>query len=172
MSTQPPSVAAYEARVKEFKPKSGLAARNFNDLRLFVYKWFTHFEHAAPTDFYLDHLDEENLNVAFPGSEPIGSHVGFAAWYENLIDQTLWNFHDVAKIQIERTAPKQYLISFVVDWYGEVRSDSDQLDAWQTHRVSHLYHHTLRQTWTVSDADRLLIQRLVVSSGDSPSPIH
>jgi hypothetical protein len=172
VSTQPPSVTAYEARVYEFKPKNGLAARNFNDLRLFVYKWFTHFEHAAPTDFYLNHLDAENLHVEFPGSEPIRNHVGFAAWYENLIDQTLWNFHDLARIQIRRTAPKHYLISFVVDWYGEVSSESDQLDAWQTHPDSFLYHHTLRQTWTVSDGDRLQIQRLIVSSGTSPSPIH
>jgi hypothetical protein len=172
MSTQPAYVAAYEAHVYEFKPKNGLAARNFNDLRLFVYEWFTHFEHAAPTDFYLDHLDEETLHVAFPGSEPIRNHDGFAAWYENLIDQTLWNFHDLERIQIKRTAPKQYVISFIVDWYGEVSSDSDQLDVWQTHKNSFLYHYTLRQTWTVSDADRLLIQKLIVSSGDSPSPIH
>jgi hypothetical protein len=37
-------------------------------------------------------------------------HVGFAARYENLIDQTLWNFHDLARIQIKRTAPNQYQV--------------------------------------------------------------
>ena len=172
MTAQLPSLAAYEARVKQFEPERRLEARNFNDLRLFVYEWFTHFEHAAPTDFYLCHLDDEKLHVEFPGSEPITSHVDFAAWYENLIAQTLWNFHDVASIEIERTAPQHYLISFVVDWYGEVRSDSDQLEGWQTRKDSFLYHYTLRQTWTVSDADRLLIQTLIVSAGDSPSPIH
>jgi hypothetical protein len=52
----------------------------------------------------------------------------------------------------------------VVDWYGEVRSDSDQLDGWQTRQDSFLYHHMLRQTWTVSDAGRLLIQRLIVAA--------
>jgi hypothetical protein len=172
MTTQLASVAAYEARVQEFQPKGGLAATNFNDLRRFVYEWFTHFEHAAPTNSLLDHLDDENMYLAFPGSDAMTSHAAFAAWYEDLIAQTLWNFHDVARIEIERTAPKQYLISFVVDWYGEVRSDSDQLDGWQSQKDSFLYHYTLRQTWTVSEADRLVIQRLIVSSGDSPSPIH
>jgi len=171
-TTQLASIAAYEAGVEEFKPHGGLAARNFNDLRLFVYEWFTHFEHAAPTDFYLEHLDDENMHLVFPGLEPMTSHAGFAAWYENLIAQTRWNFHDVARIEIERTAPQQFLISFIFDWYGEVRSDSDQVEAWQTRSDSFLYHHTLRQTWTVADADRLVIQRIIVASGDSPSPIH
>src|SRR5262252_2024486 len=38
-----------------------------------------------------------------------------------------WNFHDVSAIQIKQTAARQYLATFVVDWYGEVRADSDQL---------------------------------------------
>jgi hypothetical protein len=172
MTVQQISAADYETSVKEFQPENGLAARNFNDLRRFVYDWFTHFEHASPVDFYLGHLDDENLHVAFPGSEPITSHTGFTAWYENLMAQTLWNFHDVARIDIRRTAPHHYLVSFVVDWYGEVRADSDQLDGWQTRNDSFLYHHTLRQTWTLSDIDRLVIKSLVVSSGDTPSPIQ
>jgi hypothetical protein len=60
MTTEPASVVDYEACVKRFKPNRGLAATDSNDLRLFVYEWFTHFEHAAPADFYLNHLDEEN----------------------------------------------------------------------------------------------------------------
>src|SRR5215467_3646122 len=121
------AVGEYEARVNRFKPQPSLAAPNSNDLRRFVYEWFTHFEHAAPAHFYLDHLDAENLDVRFPGSDPITTHADFAGWYENLLAQTLWNFHDVSAIQIEQIAAPQYLVTFVVDWYGEVRADSDQL---------------------------------------------
>jgi hypothetical protein len=172
MTTQSFSVASYEAQVAQFKPKQGLAATNLNDLRLFLYEWFTHFEHAAPTDFYLNHLDDKKMHVAFPGAAPFTSHAEFATWYSNLLAQTLWNFHDVSAIQIEQTSPQGYLISFVVDWYGEVKSASDQVAGWQSRSDSFLYHHRLRQTWTMRGGDRLLIEKLVVTGGDTPSPIR
>jgi hypothetical protein len=171
MTADPASVAGYEAGVKRFKPEQGLAATNSNDLRRFLYEWFTHFEHAAPTDFYLNHIDDEKLDVRFPGSDPITSHAEFAVWYENLLSQTLWNFHDVSAIQIKQTPTGQYLVTFVVNWYGEVRADSDQLAGWQSRGDSCLYHHFIRQTWTIRVDDRPVIQALVAAGGDTPSPI-
>jgi hypothetical protein len=171
MSAEPVSVADYDAQVRRFEPEHGLTATNSNDLRRFLYDWFTHFEHAAPTDFYLDHLDDANMEIRFPGSEPITSHAEFAAWYENLLAQTLWNFHDLSAIQIEPLRGLQYLVTFVVDWYGEVRADSDQLAGWQSRPDSCLYHYFIRQTWTVRADDRLVIQKLVAAGGDTPSPI-
>jgi ketosteroid isomerase-like protein len=165
------SVVQYEAQVKQFKPDQELAATNRNDLRRFIYEWFTHFEHASATDFYLSHLEDKNTSVAFPGMSPLTSHADFAKWYNNLLAQTLWNFHDVSAIQIRQAAPEKYLISFVVDWYGEVKSGSDQLSAWQSRSDSHFYHHKLRQTWAVKTGERLVIERLVVTSADSPSSI-
>ncbi len=172
MTTESISVAAYESQVKSFKPEQGLAATNANDVRLFVYEWFTHFEHAARADFYLGHLDDKSMSVTFPGQAPLTSHADFAKWYDNLIAQTLWNFHDLAAIQVKRTAPQQFLVSFVANWYGEVRSDSDQRAGWQTRSDSCLYHHKFRQTWTVTVGDRLVIQTLVVTGGDTASPIQ
>lgn len=171
MTAQTISAASHESQAKQFKPAHGLAATNLNDLRLFLYEWFTHFEHATPADFYLSHLDDKNMHIAFPGMAPLTSHGDFTGWYENLLAQTVWNFHDVSAIQIKRTAPQQYLISFIVDWYGEVKPDSDQLAGWQSRNDSFFYHRRLRQTWTVKAGDRLLIEKLVVSGGDEPSPI-
>jgi hypothetical protein len=172
MTAEPASVADYEAAVKRFKPESDLAATNSNDLRRFVYEWFTHFEHAAPIDFYLDHLADQTLDVRFPGSDPITSHVAFAGWYDNLLAQTRWNFHDVSEIQTKQTAATQHLVTFVVDWYGEVRADSDQRAAWQSRTDSCLYHHFIRQTWTITDDGRPVIHTLVAAGGDTPSPIQ
>jgi hypothetical protein len=168
---EPGSVVDYEAQIRRFEPEAGLAAANSNDLRRLIYDWFTHFEHAAPTDFYLEHLDEANLDLRFPGMDPITSHADFAKWYENLLAQTLWNFHDVSAIQIEQTTAHQYLVTFLVDWYGEVRADSDQLAGWQSRPDSCLYHHFIRQTWTVTVGERPVIQTLVAAGGDAPSPI-
>jgi len=126
------SVVDYEAHVRRLKPEQGLAGTNSNDLRRFVYEWFTHFEHAAPAGLLLEHIAGEDLDVRFPGVDPITSHADFAGWYENLLNQTLWNFHDVSAIQVTQTAPREYAVTFVVDWYGEVRADSDQRAGWQS----------------------------------------
>ena len=171
MTTDASSVAEYETNVTRFKPEHGLVEPTTNDLRSFLFDWFAHFEHAAPTDFYLGHLDDGNMHVQFPGVDPINSHAGFIGWYENLLAQTLWNFHDIHAVQIERTTPQEYLVTFVVDWYGEVKADSDQLAGWQSRSDSFLYHHSVRQSWTMSVGDRLVIRKLVGAAGDTPSPI-
>jgi hypothetical protein len=165
------SVVDYEARVARFKPQSGLAAKNSNDVRRFIYDWFTHFEHATSTAFYLDHLDDTNLEIEFPGGDPITSHEGFARWYDNLLAQTLWNFHDVSAIQIRQFASQEYLVTFLVNWYGEVRAESNQLAGWQSRTDSRLYHHFIRQTWTITVGDQLVIKKLVAADGNTPSPI-
>ena len=171
MITESVSVPVYESQVERFKPEHGHAATNSNDLRRFIYEWFTHFEHAGSADFFLRHLDEENMSLALPGQSPLTSHTDFTRWYSNLLAQTLWNFHDVSAIDITGTATHEFLLSFLVDWYGEVRADSDQPARWQTRSDSLLYHHTLRQTWTVTVRDRLLIEKLIVTGADTPSPI-
>ena len=171
MTTSIP-VAAYETHLKRFKPAKNRAETNPNDLRRFLYDWFTHFEHAAPVDFYLGHLDDKNMQLTFPGMAPLTSHADFTGWYANLLAQTLWNFHDVSALQIEQTGPQAYRMSFIVDWYGEVKADSEQRAGWQSRSDSALSHHTLRQTWTVTAGDRLRIEALVVSGGDTPSPIR
>lgn len=164
------SIATYEAQVTQFKPVSGLAGTNLNDLRLFIYEWFTHFEHAAPVEFYLGHLDDKKMHAAFPGMTPLASHAEFIAWYNNRLAQTEWNFHEVSAIRIEQKTPREYLVSFVLDWYGKVKAASDQVAGWQSRSDSFLYHHKLRQTWTVEVADRLLITKLLVTGADASSP--
>jgi uncharacterized protein GlcG (DUF336 family) len=86
--------------------------------------------------------------------------------------QTRWNFHDVSALDIKPTATHEFLISFVVDWYGEVKADSDQAAGWRSRPDSLLSDHRLRQTWTVTVRDRLLIEKLIVTGGDTPSPVR
>jgi hypothetical protein len=45
------------------------------------------------------------------------------------------------------------------------RPNSDQLAGWQSRTDSFLYHHKLRQTWTVKFGDRLVIENLIVTGG-------
>jgi hypothetical protein len=171
MTTGTASLAEYEIQVLRFKPEHGLVPPTTNDLRSFLYDWFAHFEHTAPTDFYLSHLDDGDMDVQFPGSDPISSHAGFTGWYENLLAQTLWTSTNIHAIQIEKTTPQEYLVTFVVNWYGEVKADSDQLAGWQSRSDSFLFHDFIRQTWTMSVGDGLVIRKLVAAAGDTPSPI-
>lgn len=156
-------LAQYEQQARQFQPLNGLAATNSNDIRQFIYEWFTHFEHASSVDYFLAHLDDQHLSAVFPGMAPMTSHAAFADWYNNLLAQTLWNFHDVSAIEIKQTAAQSYHVSFVVDWYGEVRADSAQLAGWQSRSDSRIYHRKLRQDWTVRTGGPLVIEQLTVS---------
>ncbi|MEO6282920.1 MAG: hypothetical protein ABIN80_13440 [Dyadobacter sp.] len=167
-----PKVSTYESQAKKFKPENGLAARNANDIKMFVYEWFTHFEHASNVDYYLAHLNNKDMSLSFPGQAPLVSHSDYAKWYNNLLTQTLWNFHDISKIQVKRAAAHEFLVSFVIDWYGEVKATSDQLAGWQSRKDSFIYHYNLRQTWIIKDMDnQLIIRNLVVTGGETPSLI-
>src|SRR5262245_26197478 len=139
MKTEPIPLGSHEAHVKQLKPVHGLKPTNINDVLLFLYEWFAHFEHAAPTAVYLIHLDNKNTHLTFPGAAPLTSHADFAGWYENLFAQTLWNFHDLSAIQIKRTASQDDVISFLVDWYGEIKPGSDQLAGWHSRSDSFFY---------------------------------
>jgi len=165
-------VSTYETQVRKFKPEQGLAAKNSNDIRGFIYEWFTHFEHASAVDYYLRHLDDGGMTISFPGVNLMTSHADFTKWYSNLLAQTLWNFHEISKIQVKRTASQEFLVSFIADWYGEVKSSSDQAAGWQNRKDSFLYHYTLRQTWSVKEINNIfIIKELQVKAGDTPSPI-
>lgn len=171
MTTQT-SLSQYEQSAKQFKPEAGLASKNPNDVRAFLYEWFTRFEHVSEVGYFLSHLDDQDMSISFPGMEPLTSHAAFTGWYDNLLTQTLWNFHDISALQIQPTAPEKFKLSFIVDWYGEVRPGSEQLAGWQSRNDSHIYHHKVRQTWELSAGDNFTIGKLLVTGADAPSPIQ
>jgi len=81
MTAEPASGVDYEAQVRRFEPEHGPAATNSNDLMRFVYEWLTHFEHAAPTDFYLEpaathpHRSRSDAGELFTRHDADGRHV-------------------------------------------------------------------------------------------------
>ena len=175
MGIQDASVALFEQQASQFKPTNAKTSANTNDIRRFVYDWFTHFEHIADVNYYLSHLDEMMMQVVFPGQSPITTYAGFADWYTKLITHTLWNFHDLSQIQVSGTTKQGYTVSFLVDWYGEVRAESEQASGWRTNGESNIYHRHLRQTWMVKVVDeispyndaRFLIQQYIVEIPDN-----
>ena len=53
-------------------PPATTDAVNANDVRRFVYTWFTLFEHRAPAARLTRHLAaERSIRLSFPGMEPL-----------------------------------------------------------------------------------------------------
>jgi hypothetical protein len=73
-----------------------IAAPNANDVARFVYTWFTLFEHRARAESLTAYLsDDEQLSVSFPGGKPLQTRQQFADWYDELLANTTWNFHEL-----------------------------------------------------------------------------
>lgn len=171
MKTETLSTSQHESEVEMFRPEPGEDATNSNDVRRFIYAWFTYFEHKAEVGAYLKHLTNDDMHMAFPGAAALTTHADFTQWYENLLAQTLWNFHDISRIEIKETSNMRYVVSFIVDWYGEVKADSDQRAGWQSRPDSNLYHHRVRQTWNLIAGNEFRIEKMIVGGADTPSPI-
>ena len=63
---------------------------NANDVRRFVYAWFTLFEHRAPAERLAAHLpDDGPLRLAFPGADPLLTKRQFIDWYRTPLANTL-----------------------------------------------------------------------------------
>src|SRR5262245_29649811 len=53
MAAEPASVVDHEAQVKRFKPEQVWRGTNSNDLRRYIYEWFTH-RRVSTNDGYLE----------------------------------------------------------------------------------------------------------------------
>lgn len=122
-------------------------AVNANDLRRFVYTWFTFFEHRAPAERLAAHLDDDRpLSLAFPGAEPLRDVKGFTDWYEQLLANTRWNLHELTNLTVGPAEGGTYHVSFDIDWEGAVTADS----AWPTNLPDRHFRFALRQRWQVA----------------------
>lgn len=126
-------------------PPRDAEAVNANDVRRFVYVWFTLFEHRAPAERLAAHLATSDLTMAFPGTPLIRDAQQFNAWYEQVIANTRWNFHELSNLRVER-AGDAYDVVFDVDWQGGVTDDS----AWPTNLPERRFSFALRQWWRVA----------------------
>jgi hypothetical protein len=123
-----------------------VASPNANDVARFVYTWFTRFEHRARAERLTAHLsDGEQLSLDFPGGDPLRTRGQFAAWYEDLLANTTWNFHALSDLTIEPAA-SGFAVGFDVDWEGAVADGS----AWPSNLDGGRFRFALHQDWQVA----------------------
>jgi hypothetical protein len=144
-------------------PKTYIFTPNANDVARFVYNWFTLFEHRARVERLTACLsDGEQLSLSFPGGQPLRTAQQFSVWYEELLANTTWNFHELSGLSIEPTA-SGFNVGFDVDWQGAVVDGSD----WPSNREGGEFRFAMRQDWHVAvrpDAtpdDPIVIETLV-----------
>ncbi|NMO57554.1 hypothetical protein HH310_41115 [Actinoplanes sp. TBRC 11911] len=127
-------------------PPRDAAAPNANDVRRFVYTWFTLFEHRAPAEQLAAYLAAgDHFVLTIPGAPPMRDIQQFTAWYEQMLANTRWNFHELSNLKVERAGDGAYDVSFDVDWQGAVTEDS----TWPANLPAHRFRFPLRQWWRV-----------------------
>jgi catechol 2,3-dioxygenase-like lactoylglutathione lyase family enzyme len=121
------------------------ATPNANDVARFVYAWFTLFEHRARPENLTAYLaDSEQLSLIFPGSEMHTSQQ-FTDWYQELLVNTTWNFHEVSGLTIQPTV-SGFTVGFDVDWQGAVSDGSE----WPSNLEAGQFRFAMRQDWHVA----------------------
>jgi hypothetical protein len=104
------------------------------------------FEHRAPAAQLTRHLATDRpIRLSFPGMEPLLDAKQFAEWYEQLLANTLWNFHELASVTVRPEGGGSYLVGFDVDWQGGVTEDS----SWPTNLPERRFRFALHQEWSV-----------------------
>lgn len=89
---------------------------NENDVKAFVHSWFAGFDHQSDRWFFERHLDTENVDMYFPEFGPIKSISDFEKWYQGVIDNIQWNFHEISNLRVSGNEEKGFSVSLDISW--------------------------------------------------------
>jgi hypothetical protein len=123
-----------------------------NDVRRWIYAWFTMFEHRVAADRLVAHLADESLSLAFPVGEPLRSGAEFAGWYEDLLANTTWNFHELTDITVEATSTggrPGFAVGLDIGWQGQIVDGSQ----WDSNLPDGQFRFEVHQDWQVVSHD-------------------
>ena len=110
---------------------------NLNEIKSFVYKWFSLFDRNAPTDEFIARTVDQGLEMAFP-ERTLRSHNDFRDWYGGILENIKKASHDVSDLQVTQESPTQFAVSLRVHWQATTTTGEE------------LSMH-VRQEWTVID---------------------
>jgi hypothetical protein len=71
-----------------------IAATSPNAVRGFVYEWFSLFDRNADPEAFLERLDTDHLEIAFP-ERTLRSAADFRAWYQGILTTYAHATHDI-----------------------------------------------------------------------------
>lgn len=107
-----------------------------NELRSFVYRWFSWLDRQVDEARFLQHLPAEGFVMRFPEAT-LGTPAEFVRWYAKVRRNIPQNRHVVERLALEQRPDKTAEVSLVVRWIARTASDQsiDQRYA-QTWRVT------------------------------------
>ncbi|OHD13033.1 MAG: hypothetical protein A2086_07505 [Spirochaetes bacterium GWD1_27_9] len=86
-----------------------------NDVKAFVYNWFSGFDHQSDISFFKKHLDPQKVDMYFPDF-PIKSIKDFEKWYNGVINNIQWNTHIISNLKVTGDETRMFFVSFDVNW--------------------------------------------------------
>lgn len=93
-----------------------------NDVKAFVYKWFSGFDHQADIGVFKRHLNPEKIDMYFPDFL-IKSMADFERWYSNVIDNIQWNSHRISNLKVSGDEITGFSVSLDINWKAKTYKD-------------------------------------------------
>lgn len=142
-ATQPTGVLVMPARA------AGQGVTD-NDVKSFIYEWFSLFDHQADVGRFLQRLSTVNLTMVLPETT-LRSQADFERWYRGIRERIKTNSHDVRDLRITKPATGGYEVELTVRWQAATFS-GEALDQ------------TFRQSWEIAipPDGRIVISRYTV----------
>jgi len=95
---------------------------NENDVKSFVYKWFTGFDQQKPMSFFLNHLSD-NVQMSYPDAK-IKSKKDFINWYENVLKNITSNTHAIRNLEVVGNQKNGWNVTYNVQWKANAKNGS------------------------------------------------
>jgi hypothetical protein len=124
---------------------------NENDIKSFVYRWFSWLDHQVADFLLLYHVSKDNLVMKFPETV-VRNHSDFKIWYQGLKDNIQSNNYEVSDIKITQLPKVRYKVELRVRWKAKTYK-GEALDM------------KFKHSWilSLSGSGRLTINRYVVN---------
>jgi len=131
-------------------PKEMSFVPNENDVKSFVYRWFSWLGHQVDDFLFLYHLSKDDLVMKLP-EQTIKNQNDFKKWYQGVRENIKSNTYDVGDIKVKMLPKNRYKVDLSVYWKAK-----DKLG--KTLEMKQ------KQSWvlSLSAAGRLTINRYIV----------
>ena len=150
-----PKKAAKEATVLQKQETAAIQREpvyepNENDIKSFVYRWFSWLDHQVSDFLLLYHLSKDDLVMKLPEAL-VRNHSDFKKWYQGMKDTIQSNNYEVGDIKVTGLPKGRYKVDLSLRWKAKTYK-GESLDM------------KFKQSWILSLAGsgRLNINRYVV----------
>jgi len=122
-----------------------------NELRGFVYQWFSWYDRHEKEELFPQHLADQGLEMCYP-EKTLRSHADFQEWYLGIRETIRANTHDVSGLRVTPDGKGSFDVDLFV-WWRAVTCEGETRSL------------RFRQNWKVDRRNsQFIIQRLVVES--------